>query len=63
MEVLAPTVRRNVAEMMRHFRACQFVRDTGEATPAGWQPGKKALKPEEALVDKDCEIWSPDMAF
>ena len=34
MEVLAPAVGRNVAEMIRQIRACQFVRQTGEATPA-----------------------------
>ena len=45
MEVLAPAVGRNVAEMIRQIRACQFVRQTGEATPAGWEPGKKSLKP------------------
>ena len=37
--------------------------DTGEATPAGWEPGKKSLKPGEELVGKVCEMWSPDMAF
>jgi alkyl hydroperoxide reductase subunit AhpC len=63
MEVLAPAVGRNVAEMIRQIKACQHVRQTGEATPAGWEPGKKALKPGEELVGKVCEIWSPDMAF
>jgi peroxiredoxin (alkyl hydroperoxide reductase subunit C) len=63
MEVLAPAVGRNVAEMIRQIRACQFVRETGEATPAGWEPGKKSLKPGEELVGKVCEMWSPDMAF
>jgi len=63
MEVLAPAVGRNVAEMIRQIRACQHVRQTGEATPAGWEPGKKSLKPGAELVGKVCEIWSPDMAF
>ena len=63
MEVLAPAVGRNVAEMIRQIRACQYVRATGEATPAGWEPGKKTLKPGEELVGKVCEIWSPEMAF
>jgi peroxiredoxin (alkyl hydroperoxide reductase subunit C) len=63
MEVLAPAVGRNVAEMIRQIRACQFVRKTGEATPAGWEPGKKSLKPGDELVGKVCDIWSPDMAF
>ena len=38
-------------------------RQTGEATPAGWEPGKKSLKPAAELVGKVCDIWSPDMAF
>jgi peroxiredoxin (alkyl hydroperoxide reductase subunit C) len=63
MEVLAPAVGRNVAEMIRQIRACKYVRETDEATPAGWEPGKKALKPGEELVGKVCEIWAPEMAF
>ena len=64
MEVLAPAVGRNVAEMIRQIRACQYVQEhEGEATPAGWEPGKKTLKPGEELVGKVCEIWAPDMAF
>lgn len=35
----------------------------GEATPAGWEPGKLTLKPGEDLVGKVCEIWAPGMAF
>ena len=63
MEILAPAIGRNVAEMIRQVKACQHVRDTGEATPAGWEPGKKALKPDSELSGKVCEIWSPEMAF
>jgi len=63
MEVLGPAVGRNVAEMIRQIRACQHVRQTGEATPAGWEPGKKTLKPGEELVGKVCNIWAPEMAF
>lgn len=63
MEVLAPAVGRNVAEMIRQLRACQHVKETGEATPAGWQPGKKTLKPGKELVGKVCQIWAPEMAF
>lgn len=63
MEVLAPAVGRNVAEMIRQVKACQHVRATGEATPAGWEPGKKTLKPEAQMSGKVCEIWAPEMAF
>jgi peroxiredoxin (alkyl hydroperoxide reductase subunit C) len=62
IEVLAPAVGRNVAEMIRQVKACQHVQQTGEVTPAGWEPGKKALKPEAQLAGKVCEIWSPEMA-
>ncbi len=63
MEILTPAVGRNVAEMIRQIKACQHVRATGEATPAGWEPGKKALKPDSGLAGKVCEIWAPEMAF
>ncbi len=64
LEVLAPAVGRNIGEMIRQIRACQYVKEhEGEATPAGWEPGKKTLKPGEELVGKVCDIWAPDMAF
>ena len=63
MEILAPAVGRNVAEMIRQLKACQHVRATGEATPAGWEPGKKTLQPSTAQAGQVCQIWSPDMAF
>jgi alkyl hydroperoxide reductase subunit AhpC len=63
IEVLAPAIGRNVAEMIRQVKAGAHVRDTGEATPAGWEPGKKTLKPEAGRAGKVCEIWAPDMAF
>jgi len=63
MEVLTAPVGRNVAELIRQVRAFQHVRKTGEATPAGWQPGKPTLKPGPELVGKVCEVWKPDMAF
>ncbi len=64
MEILAPAVGRNIQEMIRQVKACAYVRDNqGEATPAGWEPGKKALKPAPELAGKVCEIWSPEMAF
>jgi alkyl hydroperoxide reductase subunit AhpC len=62
IEVLAPAVGRNVAEMIRQIKACQHVQQTGEVTPSGWEPGKKALKPEPGMAGKVCEIWAPEMA-
>jgi peroxiredoxin (alkyl hydroperoxide reductase subunit C) len=63
MEVLTPPVGRNVSEMIRQIKAFQHVRETGEATPSGWQPGRKTLKPGPELVGKVWEVWKTDMAF
>jgi alkyl hydroperoxide reductase subunit AhpC len=63
IEVLAPAIGRNIAEMIRQLKACAHVRGTGEVTPAGWEPGKQTLKPEPGLAGKVCEIWAPEMAF
>lgn len=60
MEVLTPPVGRNVAEWIRQVKALQHARATGEATPAGWQPGQVTLKPGPQLVGKVCEVWRPD---
>jgi len=35
----------------------------GQATPSGWQPGKKTLKPGINLVGKVWEEWTTNMAF
>ena len=63
IEILTPSVGRNVAETIRQVKAFQHVKKTGEATPSGWQPGKMTLKPGPDLVGKVWEIWKPDMAF
>jgi alkyl hydroperoxide reductase subunit AhpC len=62
MEVLTPTVGRNVLEFIRQVKAYQHVRATGEVTPAGWQPGKPTLKPSPALVGKVWEVWKVENA-
>lgn len=64
-EVLTPPVGRNVNETIRQVQAFQLVRETGgaEATPSGWKPGKKTLKPGIDLVGKVWEEWKTDMAF
>jgi alkyl hydroperoxide reductase subunit AhpC len=59
MEVLAPPVGRSIVETIRQVKAFQHVRETGEATPAGWQPGKPTLKPGPKLVGKVWEVWKP----
>jgi alkyl hydroperoxide reductase subunit AhpC len=63
MEVVTPTVGRNVAEMIRQVKAFQHVRKTGEVTPSGWQPGKATLKPSPDLAGKVWKVWKPEMAF
>ncbi len=63
MEVLTPSVGRNVGELIRQVKAFQHVRATGEATPSGWQPGKPTLKPGPDLVGKVWEVWKTDLAY
>jgi peroxiredoxin (alkyl hydroperoxide reductase subunit C) len=57
MEVLTPTVGRKVEEAIRQIKAFQHVRATGEVTPAGWELGKKTLKPGPALAGKVWKEW------
>ncbi len=60
-EVLTPPVGRNVNESIRQVQAFQHVRKSKgrEATPSGWVPGKKTLKPGPDLVGKVWEVWNP----
>jgi peroxiredoxin (alkyl hydroperoxide reductase subunit C) len=64
-EVLTPPVGRNVAETIRQVQAFQLVKDSKgkEATPSGWKPGKKTLKPGPDLVGKVWEVWKVEEAF
>lgn len=61
MEVMTPPVGRMLAETIRQVQAFQHIRATkgAEACPAGWQPGKKTLKPGPDLVGKVWEVWNP----
>ena len=61
MEVMTPPVGRKLAETIRQVQAFQHVRKTkgAEACPAGWEPGKKTLKPGPALVGNVWKEWSP----
>lgn len=63
-EVLVPPVGRNLNETLRQIQALQLVRNTAgaEATPSGWKPGKKTLKPGINLVGKVWEEWKVSMA-
>ena len=64
-EVLTPPVGRNVNETLRQIQAFQHVREAGgtEATPSGWRPGKKTLKPGPDLVGKVWKEWKTEEAF
>ena len=64
-EVLTPPVGRNVSESLRQVQAFQLVRASKgtEATPSGWRPGKKTLKPGPDLVGKVWEVWKTSEAF
>jgi len=64
-EVLTPPVGRNVAETIRQVQAFRLVRETkgAEATPSGWRPGKKTLRPGPDLVGRVFEEWNTGMAF
>jgi peroxiredoxin (alkyl hydroperoxide reductase subunit C) len=59
MEVLTPTVGRNIQETIRQVKAFQHVRETGEVTPAEWTPGELTLKPGPQLVGKVWKVWKP----
>ncbi|MBT3227609.1 MAG: redoxin domain-containing protein [Candidatus Marinimicrobia bacterium] len=61
MEVMTPPVGRMLGETIRQVQAFQHVRATkgAEACPAGWNPGKKTLKPGPALVGKVWQEWNP----
>lgn len=64
-EILSPPVGRNINETIRQIQAFQLIRDTkgAEATPSGWRPGKKTLKPGIDLVGKVWQEWKTSMAF
>ncbi len=59
MEILTPPVGRSVAELLRQVEAFKCVRETGEATPAGWTPGCTTLKPDPGLVGQVWKTWKP----
>lgn len=61
VEVMTPPVGRKIDEAIRQIKAFQHVRETkgAEAMPAGWEPGKKTLKPGPDLVGKVWEVWNP----
>lgn len=61
MEVMTPPVGRKIDEAIRQIQAFQHVRKTkgAEACPAGWEPGKKTLKPGPELVGKVWKEWNP----
>jgi peroxiredoxin (alkyl hydroperoxide reductase subunit C) len=59
MEILAEPVGRHVKEMIRQIKAFRLTRNTGEALPADWEPGKQTFKPSPDIVGKIHEMWKP----
>ncbi len=59
MEVLTPPVGRNPEELVRQIKAYQHVRETGQPTPSGWNPGDVSLKPGPDLVGNVWKVWKP----
>jgi peroxiredoxin (alkyl hydroperoxide reductase subunit C) len=54
-----------VNETIRQIQAFQLVRESKgtQATPSGWKPGKKTLKPGPELVGNVWKAWSVKDAF
>ncbi|MCK5879927.1 MAG: peroxiredoxin, partial [Holophagae bacterium] len=50
-ETMAPSVGRNVHELIRQVQAWQHAHKTGEVCPANWQEGKKTL-PVNTEIEK-----------
>jgi peroxiredoxin (alkyl hydroperoxide reductase subunit C) len=65
LEMLAASVGRNVAEILRQLRALIHNRSTGEMMPCGWEPGKPTLpeKNEPTAQARPWESWKPRNAF
>jgi peroxiredoxin (alkyl hydroperoxide reductase subunit C) len=63
MEVMTPSVGRNVSELIRQVKAFQHVEKTGEVMPSGWQPGRPTLEPGPELAGKVWKVWKTDNAF
>lgn len=59
LEIVTPSVGRNLSETIRLIQALQHVRNSKgkEATPADWVPGEKTLKPNAELVGKVWQEW------
>lgn len=65
MEILAPSIGRNVAEILRQLRALREYRTTGQYTPCGWEPGKPTIPPPDpsGKPSKVLDGWKPGKAF
>lgn len=59
IEVVMDEIGRDIDDLLRLIKAARHVRATGEATPAGWQPGAPTLRPGPELVGRVWEVWKP----
>ena len=66
MEVITPSVGRNVTETLRQIKAFQLVRrerrQQGDSLCC-WKPGKTVLTPNEELVGNVWKEWKLEDAF
>lgn len=58
-EVLGGMVGRNTDEIIRLLQAFRHVEETGEVTPADWQPGDATLTPNAEMMGHVWELWKP----
>jgi peroxiredoxin (alkyl hydroperoxide reductase subunit C) len=60
MEVMTPTVGRNVNELLRQLKGFQYVRENpSEVVPAAWEPGKTTLKVGPDAAGNIWQVWDP----
>ena len=59
-EVLGGAVGRNTDEIVRLLQAFRYTVETGEVTPADWQPGKTTLTPTPEMMGHVWELWKPE---
>jgi peroxiredoxin (alkyl hydroperoxide reductase subunit C) len=59
-EVLGGSVGRNTDEIVRLLQAFRHVEETGEVTPADWQPGDTTLTPSPEMMGHVWELWKPE---
>lgn len=60
VEILPPSVGRNVDELIRIIHACQEQQSSGGSLPASWQPGDNVLSGDLPAAGRIWQEWKPD---